>query len=106
MHVYNAMVNKDTIDYLIYGYKWKTWNKSLRNELVSLAQGKNFGVKFTNTIDFIPRSEIPQGRGIMYDNFVCDYRPLKSEPCQICLVLGGKKLTHEEDYCAPADSLL
>ena len=80
MNVYNKMGKKQTVYYLFYGDKGKTRNQSLSNELGSLAQGNNFGVKGTYTIDFIPRSEIPQGRDITYANFFFDYIPMKYEP--------------------------
>ena len=41
--------------------KEKIQKKILNNKLGSLAQGNYFGVKFTNTIDFIPQSGIRQG---------------------------------------------
>ena len=74
------MVNKETTDSSICGDKGKTWKQSLRNELGLLSQDKKNVVNGTDTIDFIPRSDIKQGRDIMYANFVCNYRPLKYEP--------------------------
>ena len=56
-----------------------------------LEKGRCFGVKGTDTIYFIPRSEIPQGQYIMYANFDYDYIPLKSEPYKIRLVVGVEK---------------
>ena len=100
------MVKKETIDSLIFEEKGKTWKRSLINELVLLVKGRNFCVKITDTIDFIPRSEITKGQDTTYTNFFCDYRPLKYKPDQIRLVIGGKKLMYEEDYGATADSLL
>ena len=64
------------------------------------------GVKGTDNIDFIPRSDIPQVRDIKYTNFFCNYRPLKSGPYWIRLVVGGEKLTHEKYYGVTVASLL
>ena len=87
MHIYNALVKKETIDSFIFGKKDKTWKRRLRNELRLLSKGNYSTVKVTDTIDFIPRSEITQGQDTMYDNSFHNCRPLKSEPYQICLVV-------------------
>ena len=84
------MGNKDTIYYLIYGGKGKTWKQILSNQLGRFVQGKTIGVKGTDIMYFIPLNKIPQGRDTMYANYVSDYRPLKYEPYQIQLVLGRK----------------
>ena len=106
MHVYTEIGNKETIDSLIYSDKGKIWEISLSKQLGCLAQGKNFSVKVTDTIGFIPKSEIPQGKDITYAIFVCEYRPLKYEPYRICLVVGGDILMYEEEADAPAASIL
>ena len=41
-----------------------------------------------------------------YASYVCDYKPLKSEPYRIRLVAGGDRLKYENDTGAPASSLL
>ena len=66
----------ETLDCLIYLDKGKTSEWSLRNKLVHFYQGNFFGVKGTDSIDFIPQSDVPQGWDIIYANFDCDYRPL------------------------------
>ena len=71
-----------------------------------LDQGSNFGVKCTVAIHFIPKNGITQVQYITYANFVFDYKPIKYEPYRIRLVVGGNKLTHEEDYVSPTASLL
>jgi hypothetical protein len=106
MHVYNAQGKKETVDSLIHGSEGATWRRSLSNELGRLAQGNDYNVKATDTINFIPQSEVPQGRDVTYANFVCDYRPLKSEKYRIRLVVGGDKLTYDDDSGSPAASLL
>jgi hypothetical protein len=72
------------------GKDGETWTKSLSNEFGQLAQGnKNHGIVGTDTIDFI-----------------CDYRPLKSEPYRVHLTIGGDKLPYADDAGSPAASLL
>ena len=53
------MGKKETIDSWIYGEKGKTWERSLINVLRCFSQGKDFGVKGTDIIYFIPQSKIP-----------------------------------------------
>ena len=75
------MGKRENIYSLIYGDKVKTLKWSLSNDLVCLVQGNEFFVNVTDTIYFIPWSEIPQGRDIMFASSICGYRPLKYEPC-------------------------
>ena len=56
------------------------WEIFLSNEWGRLAQGNKHGVSSTDTIDFIHKHEVPQGRDVTYATYVLDYRPLKSEP--------------------------
>ena len=41
-----------------------------------------------------------------YANFICDYRPLKSEPYRFHLIVGGDKLDCEYNPGSPVASLL
>ena len=54
------------------------WQTSLANELGRLSQGVR-DIKGTNTIFFIPKSEIPKGRlkEVTYARIVVDYKPNK-----------------------------
>ena len=74
-HVYNDSGKKETIDSLLQGNMG-----ALSNELGRLAQGVEDRVIGTDTIDFIPKSQVPNTKKVTYANFICDYRPLKSEP--------------------------
>ena len=105
-HVFNENGKKETINTLLFGRDSGLWTKSMSNELGRLAQGNIHGVRATDTIDFIFKGDIPPGQAITYANFVCDYRPLKSELYRIRLVAGGDKLTYDGDAGAPAASLL
>ena len=55
---------------------------------------------------FIPRSAVPQDRKVMYSNFVCDYRPLKSEPFRVRMTVGGDKLDYPDETASPTASLI
>ena len=105
-HIYDANGKKETIDSLLRGKDKDVWIKSLSNEFGRLAQGNKHGVRSTNTIDFIHKHEVPSGRDITYASFVCDYRPLKSEPYRVRIVVGGDKLSYPSDAASPATDLL
>jgi len=82
------------------------WNRSLSNEYGRLAQGNDYGIKGTNTISFIPVSDVPADRDVTYGSFVCDHRPLKDEEWRVRLVVGGDKLAYPDDPASPAANLL
>ena len=83
-----------------------TWEIGLSNEISRLAQGIGDGVARTDTIDFIRKSEVPANKKVNYVNFICDYRPLKTEPHRVRLKVGGDKLDCTYDAGSPAASLL
>ena len=60
----------------------------------------------TDTIDFIDRNEVPHDKKVTYGNFICDYRPLKTEKYRVRLTVGGDKLPYPDDPGSPAASLL
>ena len=97
-HIYNENGRKMTISELMEDEKTsKIWTKAMSNELGRLAKGNTYGVKFTDTIEFILKSSIPNGRDITYANFILDYRPLKSEPWRVRVTVGGDKLSYADD---------
>ena len=55
---------------------------------------------------FIHKSEISSSTPGTYSNFVCDHRPLKSEPWGVQLVVGDDKLPYLDDPGLPAANLL
>ena len=57
-------------------------------------------------MSFIPRSLVPSDRKVTYASFVCDYKPQKTDPYRIRLVVGGDKLEYDSDAGSPAASLL
>ena len=57
-------------------------------------------------MDFIHKHEVPSHKVDTYANFVCDYRPLKSEPFRARMTVGGDKLSYDDDTGSPTASLL
>ena len=96
---------KESIDSLLQKNHLR-WSRSLSNEWGRLSQGNKFGVKATDTIDFIGKNDVPQGAKVTYASFVCDHRPLKPEQYRVRIVVGGDKLTYAYDSGSPAASLL
>ena len=105
-HICNSNGKKETIDSLLQGDHKERWTKSVSNEFGRLSKGNKHGVPYTDTMDFIPRFGIPDGRDITYASFRFDYRPLKDEPYRTRMVVGGDKLAYFEYPGSPAASLL
>ena len=105
-HIYDENGKKETVDSLINGKDRKVWNQALSNEIGRLVQGNDNGVKSTDCMEFIFKHEVPERKKVTYANFVCDHRPLKTEPFRIRLVVGGDKLEYADDTGSPAASML
>ena len=105
-HVYDDNGKKQSIDDLLKGKMKPKWEIGLSNEIGQLAQGVGDSVAGTNTIDFIQKSKVPANKKVTYANFICDYRPLKTEPHRVRLIVGGDKLDCTYDAGSPAASLL
>ena len=104
-HIYNDSGKKESLDSLLKGPNGDIWLQALSNEFGRLAKG-NGRVISTDTIEFIRRCEVPIGKKVTYANFICDYRPLKSEPYRVRLTVGGDILEYSHDAGSPATSLL
>ena len=105
-HIYDPDTRKqENIDTLRQKYP-ELWEPGLSNEWGRLANGNTNGVKGTQTIEFIPKNEVPNGRDVTYASFVCDHRPLKPEPFRVRIVVGGDKLSYDNDAGSPAASLV
>ena len=78
------------------------WFTALANELGRLAQGIR-DIKGTETIHFIPKSEIPKDRrrDITYGRIVVSYRPEKLEKNRARLTVGGDRITCLDSVSAP-----
>jgi hypothetical protein len=67
--------------------------RAFANELGRLAQGVR-DIKGTDTIVFIPPSDIPKERTITYGRVVCDIRPHKSEKHRVRLTMGEDRINY------------
>ena len=105
-HIYRPDGKKETIDTLLQGSDRDIWMQSLSNEWGRLAQSNDKGVIATDTIDFIHRHEVPDGRDVTYATFVLNYRPLKSETHRVRITVGGDRLSYAADAGSPAANLL
>ena len=104
--IYDSSGKKLTLSKLLHGPNKLVWNKALSNEIGRLTQGNDFGIKFTDCMTFIHHSQIPVGKKVTYANFVCDHRPLKSEPWRVRLVVGGDKIDYFQDAGSPTTTIL
>ena len=105
-HIYNHNGKKLTLDQVLQGDTKDVWNKATSNKFGRLAQGNKYGIKYRDVMEFIHPHEVPQNKKVTYASFVLDYRPLKSEPWRVRMVVGGNKLPFEDDPGSPAASLL
>ena len=82
------------------------WMRSLANELGRLSQGIR-DIKGTNTIYFVPKSEIPPNRrrDITYGRIVVAYKPDKLEKHRSRLTVGGDRINYPGDTGAPTADL-
>ena len=60
----------------------------------------------TDTIFYVSRHTIPSNKKITYANFVCDIKLSKTKTHQVCLTVGGNKLTYDGDLSSPEICLL
>ena len=107
-HIFDKQGKKISLDTFITNNDTKDiWKKALNNELGRLSSGfQPNNVKGTQTIRFIQKKHIPNGRKITYSNFVCDLRPLKKEIHRVRMTVGGDRLEYFEDTASPAATLL
>ena len=106
-----AVIDKETgnsleFRHLIKLEKYRTiWMKSFANELGRLAQGIR-DIPGTDTIDFIPRSEVPNGETVTYGRIVCTYRPQKEEQNRTRLTVGGILIICLYDVSTPTSDMI
>jgi hypothetical protein len=74
-----------------------SWMRSTSNEIGCLAQGLKHGVKGTNTIRFIRRTDVPLGRKATYGSFVIDIKTHKEETERTRLTAGGDQIEYPGD---------
>ena len=105
-HIFRPDGKRETIDTILCGSDRDIWLQSLSNEWGRLAQGNDLGVRSTDTVEFIPRHQVPLGRNITYATFVLDYRPLKSKPYRVRITVGGDRLSYPHDSGSPAANMV
>jgi len=101
----NHVICEDTGKTLEYralrqGKHKKVWTGGMCNELGRLAQGWKDKVG-TNTIFFIERGQVPQGRKATYVKAVCDIRPHKEETHRVRLTAGGNLVDYPGNVSTP-----
>ena len=86
----------------------EAWNISAANEFGRLAQGIKGRVKATDTIKFIPKSDIPPDRlkDVTYIKFVCQVRTEKDEPNRTRATFGGNLIHYPDDVGTETADLL
>ena len=70
---------KKTIDNVHKGTSKDLWERSLSYEWGRLSQMNKDGVRSTDTIDFIDKSDVPVDQTVTYASFILDYKLLKSD---------------------------
>ena len=79
-YIYNDITTKnETINSLHVSSNGQIWETAFSNEWDRLVQGNKHSVTYTDSINFIPITQVPQEHDVMYVSFVCDHRPLKFE---------------------------
>lgn len=97
-----------TLEYcdLIKEEKYRdVWTKSFAKELDRLAQGK-LGNKGTETIFFISKLKVPNGRTVTYGQICVNYRPQKDDPYCTRLTIGGDRIEYPWDVSTPTADLI
>ena len=77
-HIYDNNGKKQSIDALLQGTNQVRWADSLSNKIGRIAQGIH-DIKGNDIVYYIKQSGIPKHKVVAYANFICDFRPLKSE---------------------------
>ena len=80
------------------------WMKSFANELGGIAQGIR-DVTGTDTIDFIPHTDVPVGTTVTYGRIVCMYPPQKTEKHCMRLTVGGNLFIYIYDVSSPTSDI-
>ena len=65
-----------------------------------------YGVRSTDTIDFINKSDVPIDQTVTYASFVLDYKLLKADQHRVRITVGGDLLPFDNDAGSPVSSIL
>eukprot|EP00957_Ditylum_brightwellii_P201153 15324289-Ditylum_brightwellii.AAC.1 len=96
----NAVYNEETGKMEEYRQSIKGKNKDKRitsfsNELGRLANGVGTRIPTgTNTIEFIPYSQVPSNKTVTYGRIVCDIRTQKEETHRTRLTCRGDRIKY------------
>ena len=95
----NAVIDEQTGDTLKYRHLLRIpakalWTTALANDLGKLAQGVGTRVKGTNTIRYIPRLAVPQGKKVTYARIVAALRPHKKMKHRVQVTVSRDKLEY------------
>lgn len=83
------------------------WQNSCSDEIGRLAQGRLPTMPTgTDTMRFIPRSAIPEGRAVTYLRIVCDDRPQKADPRRVRFTVGGDRVDYPFDVSTKTAALV
>ena len=80
------------------------WEGGMCRELGRLCN-RHRKIKGTNTMKFIAKHQVPQGRRITYMRIVCDHKPHKSDPIRVRLCVGGDRLEFDGPLRTPTADL-
>ena len=105
-HIFQEDEKKTTIDSLMKSIDRHVWTRSLSNKWGRLAQGNKYGVRISDTIEFIFKHEVPTNRQVTYATYVLDYRPLKDERYHLRITVGGDRLTYLDDTGSLVSNLM
>ena len=106
-YIYNDITTKnETINSLHVSSNGQIWETAFSNEWDRLVQGNKHSVTYTDSINFIPITQVPQEHDVMYVSFVCDHRPLKFELWWVQIKVWGDHLIYNDNSGSPAASLL
>ena len=78
----------------------------LSNKWGQLAQQNHTGVDATDAIQFIKHDKVPNNKTVTYALFACDHCSLNTVELRIQLVIGGDKLSYDNDSSTSATNLL
>eukprot|EP00957_Ditylum_brightwellii_P046485 3527710-Ditylum_brightwellii.AAC.1 len=87
---------------LIKGKHKEKWITSFANKLGRLANGVGTHIPTgTNTITFIPYSQVPTNKTVTYGRIVCSICPKKEEVCRTRLTCGGDWIKYTGEVSIP-----
>jgi hypothetical protein len=103
MPMANAVIHPTTgakMEYrglISYDETFPTWYRAAVNDFRRLAQGVGGRIEGSNTIFFIPSSDVPRNKTVTYGRFVVDVRPNKEEVHRVRLTVGRNLIKHDGD---------